>query len=89
MSTTTETGRRRTSEFAVASLTMGILTFVNLLAVERAVPAIVFGVLALRRMKADGQLKGKGLASWWTPASTPRLGKRRPARIRMRTRKTR
>ena len=62
MTTSTETDGRRTSGFAVASLTMGILTFVNLLAVERAVPAIVFGVLALRRMKADERLTGKGLA---------------------------
>ncbi len=50
MSTSTETHRSRRSEFAVASLTMGVL------------PATVFGVLALRRMKADGESKGKGLA---------------------------
>jgi hypothetical protein len=58
----TESGHRRRSEFAIASLTMGILTFINLLGVERAVPAIVFGVLALRRMRADDQVKGKGHA---------------------------
>jgi hypothetical protein len=62
MTTSTETGGRRASEFAVASLTMGILTYINLLGIERAIPAIVFGVLALWRMKADDRLTGKNFA---------------------------
>lgn len=59
---TTETDRPRTSEFAIASLTLGIGTFINLLGMERAIPAIVFGLLGLRRVKADDRLKGKGMA---------------------------
>ena len=47
--------RPRYSEFAIASLVIGILTFVNLVNLEKAIAAVVFGVLALRRMGPEGQ----------------------------------
>ena len=50
------------SELAIASLTIGILCFIQLFGLERSIAAIVFGILALRRIKQDETLKGKGLA---------------------------
>ena len=50
------------SELAIASLTVGILCFIQLFGLERSIAAIVFGVLALRRIKQDETLKGKGMA---------------------------
>lgn len=50
------------SELAIASLTIGILCFIQLFGLERSIAAIVFGVLALRRIKQDETLRGKGLA---------------------------
>ena len=50
------------SELAIASLTIGVLCFIQLFGLERSIAAIVFGVLALRRIKHDETLKGKGLA---------------------------
>lgn len=49
------------SEFAVASLVMGVLSFVNLFNMEKPIAAIAFGILALRSVKKS-QLKGKNLA---------------------------
>lgn len=50
------------SELAIASLTIGVLCFIQLFGLERSIAAIVFGVLALRRIKQDETLKGKNLA---------------------------
>lgn len=50
------------SELAIASLTVGILCFIQLFGLERSIAAIVFGVLALKRIKQDETLRGKGLA---------------------------
>lgn len=50
------------SEFAIASLVIAILSFVNLAGLEKAIVAIVFGVLALRKIE-DTQLKSKKLAN--------------------------
>lgn len=50
------------SELAIASLTIGILSFIQLFGLERSITAIVFGVLALRRMKQDESQKGKKIA---------------------------
>ena len=50
------------SELAIASLTIGVLSFIQLFGLERSIAAIVFGVLALKRIKQDETLKGKGLA---------------------------
>jgi len=50
------------SEFAVASLVVGLISLVNFLGVEKAIVAIVFGVLALRRMNKDSHLSGRNIA---------------------------
>ncbi|OGX18432.1 MAG: hypothetical protein A3K83_03255 [Omnitrophica WOR_2 bacterium RBG_13_44_8b] len=50
------------SEFAIASLVMGIVSFIHILNIEKAAVAIVFGVLALKRIKVSAQFKGKKLA---------------------------
>lgn len=50
------------SELAIASLTLGVLCFIQLFGLERSIAAIVFGVLALKRIKQDETLRGKGLA---------------------------
>lgn len=51
-----------TSEFAIASLTLGALSFFQLFGMEKAIAAIVFGSLALKRIGVDAQLKGKKFA---------------------------
>jgi len=50
------------NELAIASLTVAILSFINLLGLERSVAAIVFGVLALKRIKQDSTQRGKKMA---------------------------
>lgn len=52
------------SEFAIVSLTLGILAFIQLGGLEKAIAAIVFGVLSLRRIAApDSHSRGEGLAA--------------------------
>ncbi|MFC1631700.1 DUF4190 domain-containing protein [Candidatus Omnitrophota bacterium] len=52
------------NEFAIASLTIAILSFLQLAGFEKAILAIVLGVLALRRIAAPGaQVRGEGLAA--------------------------
>jgi hypothetical protein len=41
------------NEFAVASLILGIFSFVQLLGVEKAALVIRFGILALREIKGE------------------------------------
>ena len=53
-----------TSEFAVAALVMGIVSFINLSGLEKPIAALVFGALALRRIAANPDIKGKKLAIW-------------------------
>ncbi|MDD5618028.1 MAG: DUF4190 domain-containing protein [Candidatus Omnitrophica bacterium] len=50
------------NELAIASLTIGILSFIQLFGLERSITAIVFGILALRRIRQDETQKGKKLA---------------------------
>ena len=50
------------SEFAIASLVLGIIPFLNIFGFEKAIAAVVFGILALKRIKKDSSLAGKGLA---------------------------
>jgi len=50
------------SEFAIASLVVGIASFITLAGTEKAIIAIVFGVLALKRLERNEQLSGKNLA---------------------------
>ena len=54
-------GMRR-SEFAVASLVVGIVSFVQLFNIEKPIVAVIFGILALKRITRDNQLGGKKLA---------------------------
>jgi len=49
------------SGFAVASLIVGIFSFVQLLGAEKAALAILFGILDLREIKGE-ELTGKNLA---------------------------
>ena len=51
-----------TSEFAIASLVVGVVSFVQIFNMEKAIVAIVFGILALRRIKAHPEVKGKKIA---------------------------
>lgn len=50
------------NELAIASLTIGITSFIQLFGLERSITAIVFGVLALKRLKHDQSQRGKNLA---------------------------
>lgn len=52
------------SEFAIISLTMGILAFVQLAGFEKAIVAIVFGILSLKRIaRPESNARGEGLAA--------------------------
>ena len=46
--------QKKTSEFAVASLVLGIFQFVHIFNAEKAILAIIFGVLALKRIAQTG-----------------------------------
>ena len=50
------------SEFAIASLVLGIVSFISLAGMEKAIIAIAFGVLALKRLEGNDQLSGKNFA---------------------------
>ena len=54
--------RSRVSEFAIASLVLAIMEFVHVLNLEKSLIAIVFGILALKKIKTEEGLKGKNLA---------------------------
>ena len=52
------------SEFAVAGLVLGLLSFIQLAGFEKAVAAVIFGVLALRRIaRPQSNTRGEGLAA--------------------------
>ena len=54
----------RFNEFAVAALTLGIISFVQLAGVEKAIAAVVFGILSLKRIAApESDSRGEGLAA--------------------------
>jgi hypothetical protein len=46
------------SEFAIASLAIAAISFINFAGMEKAILAIIFGALALQRMKKDDNLSG-------------------------------
>lgn len=50
------------SEFAIASLVMGITSFIHIMGMEKAIIAIVFGALALKRIKRTSSMQGAQLA---------------------------
>ena len=47
------------SEFAIASLAIAVISFINLAGMEKAILAIIFGTLALKRMEKDELLSVK------------------------------
>lgn len=57
-----EAEKKILSELAIASLVMGILSFVNLFSLEKPLAAIVFGALAFKKIEKNASLKGKKLA---------------------------
>lgn len=50
------------NELAIASLTIGVTSFIQLFGLEKGITAIVFGILAIRRLKVDQSQRGKNLA---------------------------
>lgn len=50
------------SDFAVASLVLGIISFLQLLGAERAIAAIVFGTIALWKISKEPELRGRWMA---------------------------
>lgn len=56
--------KRHLSDFAIISLTLGILSFIQLAGIEKAIAAIVFGVLSLKRIAApQSNARGEGMAA--------------------------
>ncbi|MBN3039380.1 MAG: DUF4190 domain-containing protein [Candidatus Omnitrophica bacterium] len=56
---------RRLNDFAIAAFVLGIISFVQIFGMEKAIAAIVFGILALRQIaRPDNQERGEGLAAW-------------------------
>lgn len=52
------------NEFAIVSLTLGIISFFQLAGIEKALAAIIFGVLALKRIAVpQDNSRGEGLAA--------------------------
>lgn len=50
------------NELAIASLTIGITSFIQLFGLEKSITSIVFGILAFKRLKQDQTQRGKNLA---------------------------
>ena len=50
------------SKFALVSLILGIVSFVQLLGAEKGILGIVFGILALREITKQPELKGRKIA---------------------------
>lgn len=50
--------------YAVVSLVLGIVSFIQLLGIERALLSVIFGVIALRQIKNSDELRGEKLAYW-------------------------
>ena len=57
-----EQGSKKVSEFAVASLAVGAASFITLFGVEKPLLAIIFGLLALKKIIKEGDLRGKWMA---------------------------
>ena len=59
-----EIHKPRLSEFAIVALTLGIISFIQLAGIEKAIAAIVFGILSLKRIAApQSNSRGEGLAA--------------------------
>ena len=57
-----ESQKNPVSEFAIASLIMGLVSFVQIFNIEKPLVAITFGILALNKIKSNSQLEGKKFA---------------------------
>jgi len=55
-------GKKIINEFAIASLIVGIFSFIRIFNVEKGLIAVAFGILALKRIKENSQLQGKNFA---------------------------
>ena len=56
-------GKQVPNEFAIASLVVGIISFISLAGMEKAIVAIIFGALALKKMERNNLSAGKNLAT--------------------------
>lgn len=54
--------RKNISAFAIASLVIGVAAFINLAGLEKAIIAVIFGLLALKEMEKNSELGGKNFA---------------------------
>lgn len=50
------------NKFAIVSLILGAVSFLQLFGAEKAILAIIFGILALKEIKSTPQVSGKNLA---------------------------
>lgn len=57
-----EEEKKLINEFAIVSLVLGIASFVTFLGIEKAIIAVVFGILGFRRISKNRALKGKVIA---------------------------
>lgn len=55
-------GVKKIYPYAVISFVLGIISFFQILGLERALLAVVFGVIALKKMNEDEKLKGRKFA---------------------------
>jgi len=53
--------KRKKDSFALISLILGIFSFVHLLGMEKGILALIFGLLALKRISRSGE-EGRGFA---------------------------
>ena len=49
------------NELAIAALTLSVISFIPLAGLEKSIPAIVFGIFALKELKQDPSQKGKNI----------------------------
>jgi len=57
--------KRHLNEFAIVSLALGILSFVQLAGIEKGIAAVVFGILALKKIAApNSEARGEGMAAF-------------------------
>ena len=55
----------RKNPYAVASLILGLLSFINLFNIDKAVLAVVFGLMGIKRLnESDAAESGERMAYW-------------------------
>lgn len=50
------------SRWAIVSLILGLVSFIQLLGIERAILAVIFGILALKEIEKETNINGKNIA---------------------------